>query len=228
MTLWSPFHNPRAPISEAYRSLRTNIQFASVDKPIQSLLITSIAPSEGKTTVAANLSITLAQGGRNVILIDADLRKPKLHRRMNLPNRKGLTSLFMQPELQLDGTVQKTDTNNLYVMTAGNLPPNPSELLASDRMDLYHLKYERTCRYHHHRHPSHHGCHRCSRSQPAGRWCPGGDQGRQHQNSRRPTNRQPAPPAQRQCPRHRSQPRPHPGITLLLFQPLLLLPGILR
>ena len=127
---------PRAPVSEAYRALRTNIQFASVDKPIQSLLITSIAPSEGKTTVAANLSTTLAQGGRNVILIDADLRKPKLHQRLNLSNQKGLTSLFMQPEVLLNGTVQKTDTNNLYVMTAGNLPPNPSELLASDRMDL--------------------------------------------------------------------------------------------
>jgi non-specific protein-tyrosine kinase len=115
--------------------LRTNIQFASVDKPIESLLITSIAPEEGKTTIAANLSIALAQGGRNVICIDGDLRKPKMHRMMRLPNRKGLTTMFMQPEIQLDGTIQKTDTNNLYIMTAGNLPPNPSELLASDRMD---------------------------------------------------------------------------------------------
>lgn len=134
---------PRAPVSEAYRALRTNIQFASVDKPIQSLLITSIAPSEGKTTVAANLSTTLAQGGRNIILIDADLRKPKIHQRLNLSNQKGLTSLFMQPEVLLNGTVQKTDTNNLYVMTAGNLPPNPSELLASDRMDLIISKMKR-------------------------------------------------------------------------------------
>ncbi len=99
-------------------------------------MVTSIAPSEGKTTIAANLSVTLAQGGRNVICIDADLRKPKMHSVMQLPNRKGLTTLFMQPDIQLDGTVQKTDTNNLYVMTAGNLPPNPSELLASDRMDF--------------------------------------------------------------------------------------------
>jgi non-specific protein-tyrosine kinase len=126
---------PRSPISEAYRALRTNIQFASVDKPIQSLVVTSIAPAEGKTTVAANLSITLSQGGRNVIVIDADLRRPKMHQKMNLPNRKGLTSLFMQADLHLDGTIQKTKTNNLYVMTTGNLPPNPSELLASDRMD---------------------------------------------------------------------------------------------
>jgi non-specific protein-tyrosine kinase len=125
---------PRSPIAEGYRALRTNIQFASVDKPIKSLLVTSIAPSEGKTTVASNLGIAMAQGGRNVIMIDADLRKPKMHRRLNLPNRKGLTSLFMQPDMLLDGTVQKTDTNNLYVMTAGNLPPNPSELLSSDRM----------------------------------------------------------------------------------------------
>ena len=126
---------PRSPISESYRALRTNIQFASVDHPIRSLLITSIGPGEGKTTVASNLSVALAQSGSNVILIDADLRKPQLHRRMNLPNRKGLTSLFMQSDIHLDGTVQKTDTKGLYLMTSGNLPPNPAELLGSERMD---------------------------------------------------------------------------------------------
>jgi hypothetical protein len=125
---------PRAPISEAYRALRTNIQFASVAKPIQSLLVTSIAPSEGKTTVSANLSVALAQGGRRVVLVDADLRKPKLHTTLDLPNQKGLTSVFMQPEINLDGTVQPTPTDNLSVMTAGSLPPNPAELLASERM----------------------------------------------------------------------------------------------
>jgi non-specific protein-tyrosine kinase len=126
---------PRAPISESYRALRTNIQFASVDRPIRSLLVTSIGPAEGKTTIASNLSVALAQGGSNVILIDADLRKPQLHRRMNLPNRKGLTSLFMQADIHLDGTVQKTETKGLYLMTSGNLPPNPAELLGSERMD---------------------------------------------------------------------------------------------
>ena len=126
---------PRSPVSEAYRALRTNIQFASVDFPIQTLLITSISPSDGKTTVSTNLSVALAQGGRNVILIDGDLRKPQIHRRMGLPNRKGLTSLFVQPDVRLDGSVQKSEVNNLYIMTTGSLPPNPSELLASDKMD---------------------------------------------------------------------------------------------
>ncbi len=126
---------PRSPVSEAYRALRTNIQFASVDFPIRTLLVTSIAPSDGKTTVSANLSVALAQGGRNVILIDGDLRKPQIHRRLALPNRKGLTSLFVQPDVRLDGSVQKSEVNNLYIMTTGSLPPNPSELLASDKMD---------------------------------------------------------------------------------------------
>jgi len=126
---------PRSPVSESYRALRTNIQFASVDHPIRSMLVTSIGPGEGKTTVASNLGVALAQSGANVILIDADLRKPQLHRRLNLPNRRGLTSLFMQTDIHLDGTVQKTETKGLYLMTSGNLPPNPAELLASERMD---------------------------------------------------------------------------------------------
>ncbi len=126
---------PRSPVSEAYRALRTNIQFASVDFPIRTLLITSISPSDGKTTVSTNLSVALAQGGRNVILIDGDLRKPQIHRRFAIPNRKGLTSFFVQPDVHLDGSVQKSDVNNLYIMTTGSLPPNPSELLASDKMD---------------------------------------------------------------------------------------------
>ena len=126
---------PRSPVAESYRALRTNIQFASVDHPINTLLVTSVGPAEGKTTVASNLSVALAQGGNNVILLDADLRKPQLHQRMGMPNRKGLTSLFMRSSAHLDGAVQTTEVKNLYLITSGSLPPNPAELLGSERMD---------------------------------------------------------------------------------------------
>ena len=125
---------PRSPISETYRALRTNIQFASVDRPIRTLLVTSSNPAEGKTTVATNLSVVLAQGGNNVVLMDVDLRKPQLHLRMGLPNRKGVTSLFVRPSTQMDGSVQSTEVKNLSLITSGTLPPNPAELLGSDRM----------------------------------------------------------------------------------------------
>ena len=125
---------PRSPVAEAYRSLRTNIQFASVDYPVRSILVTSTSPEEGKTTIASNLGVVLAQGGREVVLIDADLRRPKLHTAMNLPNRRGLTSLFVQQNVHLDGVINPTKLTGLSVITSGNLPPNPAELLASERM----------------------------------------------------------------------------------------------
>jgi capsular exopolysaccharide synthesis family protein len=125
---------PRSPVTEAFRSLRTNIQFASVDYPVQSLLITSTSPSEGKTTVAANLGVVLAQGGRQVVLLDADLRRPRMHKVMGLANRKGLTSLFVQDQVHFDGSIKQTKTQGLSVITSGHLPPNPSELLGSDKM----------------------------------------------------------------------------------------------
>jgi non-specific protein-tyrosine kinase len=85
---------PRSPITEAYRSIRTNLQFASIDKPIHTLLITSPSPEDGKSSVASNLGIVMAQSGRKVALIDADLRRPNLHKIMAVPNRKGITSLL--------------------------------------------------------------------------------------------------------------------------------------
>lgn len=126
---------PRSPVSEAFRALRTNIQFAGVDRPIQSLLITSPSPSEGKTTVAINISAVLAQGGKRVVLIDADLRRPKLHKRMGLNNRGGLTGLFVQSQMYLETALQRTETVNLKVLTSGDLPPNPAELLGSEKMN---------------------------------------------------------------------------------------------
>ncbi len=125
---------PRSPVAESYRALRTNIQFASVDRPINTLLVTSVGPAEGKTTVASNLGVALAQGGNNVILLDTDLRKPQIHQRLGVSNRKGLTSLFMRSNIHLDGAMQTTDVKNLHLITSGNLPPNPAELLGSERM----------------------------------------------------------------------------------------------
>ncbi|GAB4522573.1 MAG: hypothetical protein Fur0018_04530 [Anaerolineales bacterium] len=125
---------PRSPVAEAFRSLRTNIQFASVDHPIQTLLVTSALPSEGKSTVAANLAIALAQSGKRVVLLEADLRRPSVHRYLNVPNRLGLSAIFVQPQVYLDGNLQGTRVPNLKVLTSGDLPPNPSELLGSERM----------------------------------------------------------------------------------------------
>jgi non-specific protein-tyrosine kinase len=125
---------PRSPVAEAFRSLRTNIQFASVDQPLHSLLITSTSPEEGKSTVAANLSVTLAQSGRRVTLVDADLRRPKVHKVMGLNNQPGISSLFMQPQVVLNGALQETEIEGLTALTSGNLPPNPAELLGSEKM----------------------------------------------------------------------------------------------
>lgn len=125
---------PRSPVSEAFRALRTNIQFASVDRGMRTLLVTSPSPSEGKTTISVNLAVVLSQSGRSVVLMDADLRRPKLHKRMGVPNRAGLSNLFVQQQIYLEGAIQKTETPNLKLITSGDLPPNPAELLGSEKM----------------------------------------------------------------------------------------------
>ena len=130
---------PRAPVAEAFRSLRTNIQFASVDTPLRSILVTSPSPADGKSTVAVNLGVVLAQSGRKVVILDADLHRPKIHKIIRLANRRGLSDLFVQNQVNLDGAVQKTEIQNYYALTSGSLPPNPSELLGSGKMvDIIH------------------------------------------------------------------------------------------
>jgi len=125
--------HPRSPVAEAFRTLRTNLEFADVDKPIKLLLVVSPNPSEGKSSVAVNLAITLAQGGKRVLLIDADLRRPRVHRFLGLTNRKGLSDMF-RSSATFEQVVSAWKNENLAVITSGGLPPNPADILASDKM----------------------------------------------------------------------------------------------
>jgi non-specific protein-tyrosine kinase len=125
---------PRSPISESYRVLRTNLRFTGLENPSGALLITSTGPSEGKTTTAVNLAAVMAQSGRRVILVDADLRRPNVHHYLGLSNDIGLSSLFLEEGISPEQVIRPTVLENLRVMTSGPLPPNPSELLDSKQM----------------------------------------------------------------------------------------------
>jgi protein-tyrosine kinase len=126
--------HPKSPISEAYRVLRTNLQFSSLDQPLRTLVVTSPNPVEGKSTTVANLGVVMAQAGKSVIVVDADLRRPVLHRIFQLNNDRGLTDVLLSAEPLLDGHLQATGVENLRLLNTGPLPPNPSELLGSQRM----------------------------------------------------------------------------------------------
>lgn len=125
---------PRSSASEAYRILRANIEFAAIDDPMRTLLITSSVPGEGKTVTAANLATLFAQTGRSVLLVDADLRKPGVHRIFNLPNTQGLTTLLRDPDVSPATVIVPSEQAGLQLLTAGPLPPNPAELFGSQRM----------------------------------------------------------------------------------------------
>lgn len=126
--------NPRSPISEAYRTLRTNLEFSSLDKPIRSMVVTSASPEEGKSTTLANLAVTLAQAGKKVILVDCDLRRPALHQIFEARNAPGFTDMMRDDALMSQPPLQPTRVANLFLLPSGTLPPNPAELLASRRM----------------------------------------------------------------------------------------------
>ena len=125
---------PRSPAAEGYRTLRTNIEFASIDSPTRVILVTSAIPGEGKTTTAANLAAVFAQTGHSTLLVDADLRKPGVHKIFDLPNGRGLTDLFRSDDVALHEVAQPTEQEQLAVITTGPLPPNPAELVRSSRM----------------------------------------------------------------------------------------------
>lgn len=127
--------NPRSPISEAYRTLRTNLEFSSLDKPLKTMVVTSAGPEEGKSTVLANLAVTLAQAEKEVILVDCDLRRPSQHEIFGVANGVGLTNMIVDEEAFKNPPLQETPLPTLKLLPSGPLPPNPSELLGSRRME---------------------------------------------------------------------------------------------
>lgn len=125
--------NPRSPVAESYRQLRTNLWFASHDRARRTIMVTSTSSDEGKTTTLANLAVTIAQTGRSVVLVDCDLRRPSLHEPFRLDNSAGLTNLFIAG-VPLKSMLQDTGIPDLRLLPSGPLPPNPSELLGGTRM----------------------------------------------------------------------------------------------
>jgi protein-tyrosine kinase len=125
--------DPKSPVSEAFRTLRTNIQFSCIDSQIKTMMVTSTGPSEGKSTVTANLAVVLAQSGKKTLLVDTDLRKPTVHRTFRLLNRDGLTNALTSQN-DFKQYVKESEIENLDIITTGPIPPNPSELLGSMAM----------------------------------------------------------------------------------------------
>jgi non-specific protein-tyrosine kinase len=125
--------DPRSAEAEAYRRLRTNLEFASLDKPLRTLLITSAGPGEGKSTTLANLAVSIAQAGRSVILVDSDLRRPSLHEVFGLGNQEGLTTVVARPGEHIP--LQASGVEGLSVLTSGPLPDIPADLIASPGME---------------------------------------------------------------------------------------------
>lgn len=125
--------NPKSAVAEAYRTLRTNLGFASLDEPCRSILITSAGPGDGKSTTASNLAVVLAQAGNQVILVDCDLRKPIQHKVFGVENGRGLANCLLQ-NLPPEEVAHKGLVENLTVLTSGPIPPNPAEILSSDKV----------------------------------------------------------------------------------------------
>ena len=134
--------DPRSPVSEAYRSLRTSMLYTDIDKKTRSILVSSAGPGEGKTTTVANMAITYANLGKKTLLIDTDLRRPVVHKVMDLDKEPGITNYLAENIGDFNELVKPTDIKNLFAVTSGIIPPNPSELLGSQRMAdlIYNLE----------------------------------------------------------------------------------------
>lgn len=128
------YFNPKSVIAEEFRTIRTNIDFAQVDRDIKSIVVSSSIPAEGKSTISSNLAIAMGAMDKNVLVVDADMRKPTLHRTFTISNEQGLTTLLAHPDIHFNEVVMKSNDLKLYLLPSGPIPPNPSELLASSRM----------------------------------------------------------------------------------------------
>jgi len=129
-------NNPKSPVSEAYRGIRTNIQFANIDNNIKTILMTSATPGEGKTTTLCNVAMTLADAGHKVIIIDCDLRKPRIHKFFEISNKEGITDILLKGE-DFKKFIKGDFHPNLHIITSGKIPSNPSEILYSKAMKSF-------------------------------------------------------------------------------------------
>ena len=126
--------SPKSVAAEAYRSLKTNIQYSSFDKEYKTIVITSSNPGEGKSTTAGNLALTLAEGEAKVLLVDCDMRKPSMHKNFRITNTYGISNILLQKQVM---DVAHCYNKNLSIITAGKVPPNPAEMLASKAMTAF-------------------------------------------------------------------------------------------
>ncbi len=128
--------SPKAPVAEAFRTLRTNISFSALDRPYRTIMTTSAGPADGKSTVSANMAVVMAQAGSRVLLVDCDLRKPVQHKQFETDNHRGITNLLVQ-DLEISDVVRSTMVEGLWFLPSGPIPPNPSELLGSQKMKSF-------------------------------------------------------------------------------------------
>lgn len=126
---------PNSVVSEQFRTVRTNIQFSMVDQDLKSLVVTSAGPGSGKSIISANLAATFASEDKRVLLVDADLRKPTVHKTFRIRNNDGLTTLLTDRGSQIEDLIYRTHIEGLYALTSGAIPPNPAELVGSKRMN---------------------------------------------------------------------------------------------